>query len=109
MENIKIKLRDGLAVSGKVTDTVLFHYKNGLVDFEITDGCYDRNFRLDAENSRELMTLLNITDDEKAQTILFNVFEKNNDKDSNFYINKFKTICQEYGIEYKYSAWMSSD
>jgi len=91
MENFEIKLRDGLAVSGKVTDTVIFHYKNGLVDFEITDGCYDRNYRLDAENSQKLMIALGID-------------EKNN---SSFYIEKFKEICQRYDIKYQYSSWLS--
>ena len=80
-------------------DTICLTFcKDSKIELNLTDGDYDRDYRLDIENSIKLKQALGIENEnhEEIEKTIFSTFER--EKEHDYYTSKFKEICEANNI-----------
>jgi hypothetical protein len=75
---------------------------DNLLTMEVTDGDYDRTWRLDLKNTAKLLSLAD------GINKIIDVFPKNY-APANDYIKAFENLCAKHAVNYTYNSWMGSD
>ena len=81
--------------------------EDGTIDFGVTDGYYDRNYRLDKINSDLFKSCLGFNEisSDEIENHVKKIFGDGTNRD--YYIDTFEKLCKQNNIQYNYSYWSS--
>lgn len=79
--------------------------ENGYLCFEITNGDYDRQWRINSEDTRRLSLALGLDDKtgQAWQIAVKNIFQTTEAKKT-WYIKKFERLCEQYNLKYEFTS-----